>query len=43
MAWKVVAAQVGESKIALAPDGAVDLSSHRGPVTVRFEVRREKP
>ncbi len=41
--WKVVAAQIGGAKLALAPDGAVDLSSHRGAVTVRFAVCRTKP
>ncbi len=41
--WKVVAAQAGDSTLSLAPDGAVDLSSHRKPVTIRFEVRRQKP
>jgi hypothetical protein len=40
--WKVVAAQVGDSKLSVAPGGAVELSSHRKPVTVRFEVRGER-
>jgi hypothetical protein len=39
--WKVVAAQASGARLALAPDGTVDLSSHRAPVTVRFTVRRE--
>jgi hypothetical protein len=41
--WKVVTAQAGGAKLIVGPDGAVDLSSHGRPVTVRFEVRRERP
>jgi hypothetical protein len=39
--WKVVTAEAGGGKLALAPDGAVDLSRHRRPVIVRFAVRRQ--
>jgi hypothetical protein len=41
--WQLVTAQADGARLALAPDGAVDLSSHRAPVTVRFEVRRKGP
>jgi hypothetical protein len=38
--WKVTAARVGDTPLALARDGAVDLSAHSGPLTLRFRVER---
>jgi hypothetical protein len=38
--WKVSSARIGDAPLALAPDGAADITSQQGRFTVRFQVER---
>jgi hypothetical protein len=41
--WRVTAARLGKTAVALGKDGAVDLSSQTGRFSLRFKVEKEGP